>query len=308
MCPLPAAALACLLLTVAPAFAQIGDPGDSGQQMSAYGQFFGYVLGAVGGIAVLIFGVHVVKSMIHEHRRGKKTGKLIEDILDDTPQKKKKREDLYLGEKVPDWKVGNRRQATEAALRLLSRADKEFTLKRLTDVSQKAFTIVKGAIEERATKGLEHRLTPACLEKLREQVKELRKEGEKRVFGKVEVTEVEIVHVEAPEDESRHTFTALVSARSRDYITDDKTGKRLRGDKETYAYQEFLQFHRVGRKWLLQRVRSSSDMDRVLFAKNVLNRDDLAALTKKVDEKLIREFESDDPAAKSRSYLPPATS
>jgi Tim44-like domain len=282
MRPLSALALASLLLVASPAFAQIGDPGDSSQQMGAYGQFFAYVVGAVGGIAVILFG-----------------------ILDDTPQKRKK-ETLYLGEKVPDWKVGNRRQATEAALRLLSRADDGFTLKRLTDVSQKAFVLFKGAIEERATKGLEHRLTPACLDKLRAQVKELRADGERRVFGKVEVTEVEIVHVEAPEDEARHTFTALISARSKDYIADDKTGKRLRGDKETYAYQEFLQFRRAGRKWLLERVRSSSDMDRVLFAKNVLNQDDLTALAKKVDEKLVREFVADDPAAAARRQTPPA--
>src|SRR6476469_8406581 len=108
MRPLSALALASLLLVASPAFAQIGDPGDSSQQMGAYGQFFAYVVGAVGGIAVILFGIHVIKGMIAEQRRGKKTGKLIEEILDDTPQKRKK-ETLYLGEKVPDWKVGNRR-------------------------------------------------------------------------------------------------------------------------------------------------------------------------------------------------------
>ena len=69
---------------------------------------------------------------------------------------------------------------------------------------------------------------------------------------------------------------------------------------------KFLQFRRAGRKWLLERVRSSSDMDRVLFAKNVLNQDDLTALAKKVDEKLVREFVADDPAAAARRQTPPA--
>jgi uncharacterized protein (DUF1800 family) len=47
-------------------------------------------------------------------------------------------------------------------------------------------------------------------------------------------------------------------------------------------------------------------MDRVLFAKNVLNQDDLTALAKKVDEKLVREFVADDPAAAARRQTPPA--
>src|SRR5215210_1940702 len=123
----PLIALSTLLLAAAPALAQIGEAGDSTQQTQAYGQFFAYVCGAIALLAFIYGGVHVIKGMQEEARRGKTTGVMREQILDDT--KKKEKRELYLGEKVPDWKTGNRREATEAALRLLAREDKRFTLK-----------------------------------------------------------------------------------------------------------------------------------------------------------------------------------
>jgi len=288
---LPALALLSVLLTAAPAFAPgIGEAGDSDQQTTAYGTFFAYVIGAVGSIVVILLITHQVRTLREEARRGTKVGRELVEILDADKPKNKKRKDLYLGEKVPEWKASNRRLATEAALRLLARADDGFTLKRLTDVVQKVVPAAKAAVEVRSTKAIEPKVTPACLQKLKEEIKGLRDKGERHVFGKLEVEEVEVVHVEAPAEEEKHTFTALVSVKSQDYYADEKTGKRLRGDKEKYSYQEFWQFRRVGGKWLLDRVRSSSDMDRVLNAKNILTRDDLNVLAKKLEPKHLPEF------------------
>ncbi|HKB05321.1 MAG TPA: TIM44-like domain-containing protein [Gemmataceae bacterium] len=288
MRPLIALALLAVLIVASPAVAQIGDPGDSTSQTQAYGTFFAYVCGGIGLIALILGGIHVVKGMQEEARRGKTTGVLREQILDD--HKKKVKRDLYLGERVPDWKMGNRKEATEAALRLLSRTDKRFTLKHLTDVASEAYVAVKAALEVRSWKAIQKFVTADCLDKLKAEMKKLHDEGVKHVFGKVEVVEVHIVHVEAPANVDNHSFTALIEAESRDYFADEKTGKIKRGDKKTYAVQEFWHFRRAGKNWLLERIRTSSDMDYVLNAKNVLTRADLDVLAKKLDEKHIREF------------------
>jgi predicted lipid-binding transport protein (Tim44 family) len=288
MRPLIALALLTLVLTAAPARAQLGEAGDSTSQTQAYGTFFAYVCGAIGLVGLIYGGVHVIKGMQEEARRGKTTGVLREQILDD--HKKKEKRELYLGEKVPDWKAGNRREASEAALRILSRADKRFTLKHVTDVASEVFLAVKAALEVRSWKAIKERVTADCLDKLKAEMKRLHDEGIKHVFSPVEITEVDIVHLEAPEDKEKHTFVALISAQSRDYYADEKTGKVKRGDKKTYAYQEFWCFRRAGKAWLLDRIRSSSDMDYILNAKNVLTQADLDALAKKADEKHVREF------------------
>jgi hypothetical protein len=288
MRPLIALALLALLIAASPAAAQIGDPGDSSQQTQAYGTFFAYVCGGIGLIAVILGGIHVIKGMQEEARRGKTTGVLREQILDD--HKKKLKRELYLGERVPDWKMGNRKEATEAALRLLSRTDKRFTLKRLTDVATEVFVAVKAALEVRSWKAIKGFVTADCLDKLKAEMKKLHDEGVKHVFSPVEVVEVHIVHVEAPANTENHSFTALIEAESRDYYADEKTGKVKRGDKKNYAVQEFWRFRRAGKDWLLDRIRTSSDMDYVLNAKNVLTQADLNELAKKIDEKHVREF------------------
>jgi predicted lipid-binding transport protein (Tim44 family) len=284
------AALLFALLAAAPALAQTDDLG-SEQQTDAYGRLFaGVGIVAVAGVAVLVT-IHFIRSFLAEASRGK-TGSVITDLLDDETEKKKKKKskDLYLGEKVPDWKTKNRLAATEALLTFLAKTDDAFRKKKLTPIVTKAYFAVKEAIEERSAKNAKPLVTPGYLEKLRETIQHFKTEGERRVFGDVEVMAVEIVHVEAPAMQSAHTFTALVSARSQDCIRDGESGKLLRGDKNKYTYQEFLTFRRAEGGWLLDGLRPSGDMDVVLNAKNVLEEALLAEFKKTADPELMREF------------------
>ena len=282
-------ALLVVLFSAAPALAAIGDAGDSEQQTSAYGQFFGYVCAAVAFLVILIGGIQIAKGMAAENRRGKKTGSLIEEILDKEPRRDDDRE-LYLGEKVPEWKAGNRRAATWAALQLIARKDNFFEPDYMIKAATKSFKAIKAAIEQRSTKDIRDRVTPDCLARLKEEIKKLGEEGELHIFGKTEVTGVDIVHIEAPAAKDKHTFTALVSVRSQDFIKNEKTGKVLKGDKKVYTYQEFWRFRRSDTRWLVEQIRTSSFMDAVLHAKNVLTRADREAFAKKADPKHVQEF------------------
>lgn len=289
---LAALALVLFLLSAAPAAAQItGDDMGSEAQTQGYGKIFGFVCAAVAGLVIILTIVHVIRGMVDETQKGKKTGISImnETILDDDKQPKKKRA-LYLGEKVPDWKVNNRIDATAAALTFLAKADDWFDPEYLAKITRGAVTAVKEAVEVKALKKVGERLTPECLEDLRAEVARLKKKGERHVYGTVEVVDIEIVHVEAPANAAKHTFTALVSAKSKDYIQDEKTKEVLKGDKKLYAYQEFWRFKRTKARWLVERIRPAGDMDRVLEPKNLLAPPDLAKFTKKAEEGHLREF------------------
>jgi hypothetical protein len=290
MRPLRALALLFVLFAATPVRAGGLDDMGSEQQTEGYGKIFGFVCGGVAGIAVLVGGYIIVKGMMAEHGRGKKTS-VFTDILDDKDLKKKRREPaLRIGEKVPDWKIKNRMAATWAALNVLGKADDWWDPKLMTEFASQAFEIVKAGIEARSTKKLAKRVTPECLAGIKAEIQKLAKKREVHVLDKLEILEVQLVHFEAPASKTKHTFTALISAVSRNFYKDEKTGEVLRGDKKLYETQEFWRFRRAKDFWLVERIREAGDMDVVLEHKNVLTPKDLAAFSKKADEAHLREF------------------
>jgi len=284
---LAALALVFVLLTTGPALAQV-DNLDSEHQTQGYGRMFAYVCSVAAGLTLIIVGIHVVKGMVAEGQRGKKAGYMPERILDNMP--KKKADPLYLGEKVPEWKISNRKPATDAALQYIARKDDWFDAEHIAGVVDKAFKRIKAAVEERSTKTIERLVTADCLEELKAEIQQLRKRGHVRHFGKPEITDIQVVHFEAPTPKAKHNFTALISVRSKDYLQEEKSGEMLKGDKKIYIYQEFYVFRRSNDRWLVDRIRSSEDMDRVLEPKNVLVQAVLDKFAKNANPEHLREF------------------
>jgi hypothetical protein len=229
----------------------------------------------------------IIRGSWREFERGHKQGPTMEEVLDDIPKKKQV---MFKGDKVPDWRTAARQKATKAALKFLSYTDNWFEKKYIADVADEAFRLIKEAIEGRSLKGIDRRVTPECLEDLRNEIKKIKREHELHIFGRVEVTDVDVLHLEAPTGKENHTFTALISAKSKDFYEDDETGELVRGDKKTYAYQEFWSFRRSKERWLVELIRPSSDLDAVLDAKNVLAKIDLEEFAKDTDPEHVKEF------------------
>lgn len=277
-----AIALLQVLLLSAPGFAQItGDDMGSEAQTQQYGHIFGGVLIGMAALIVLVGGYIIVKGIKAEHDRGKKRSAFREEILDKKPMKEP---DKYIGEKVPEWKIDRRQKATSAVLDFLAESDKYFSRKKMTIAALNAFGKVKSAIESRSTRAIERLVMPDYLQEVHSEIKKLRKEGKIHVFGKMEVSSVVFVHIEAPDGKKNHTFVALITAKSKDYLKDEESGKVLRGDKKLYGYQEFWCFRRSKQGWLVERVRPTGDMDRILSSKNVLSPDDLKQFAKEADD------------------------
>jgi len=281
-------ALSLVLFMASPAHAKLGEELDSEQQTQGYGRIFAFVCGGISVIVVLLVATHVIRGMVDESKRGKKKGRMPETILDNAPPMKKQA--LYLGEKVPDWKFANRRAATAAALQFITRNDDWYDEEYLTKVVSKSFRAIKGAVEVRSAKKVEHLVTDKCLEELQGEMARLKTKGDLHLFGQIDVTDVQVVLLQVPAQKLKQSFVALISARSRDFFQDDKTGELLRGDRKTYAYQEFWTFKRSKERWLVESIRTSSDMDNVLNAKNVMAETDLDKFAKKADPEHVREF------------------
>ena len=280
-----ALALLLALLVAAPAAAQDGL--DMTSQTEGYGRMFAYVGAAVAALLTILIITHVIRGMREEVSRGKKKDPHIEKILDDLP---KRRREAYLGEKVPHWKIGPRQEATTAALKYLARTDPGFKLQTLATLAEEAFLAVKAAVEARTPKAVDRLMLDDAYAEIQAEVKKLKKSGQKRLFAGPEVTEVQVVHIEAAGPPDKHTFTVLISAKSRDYHVDEKSGRITKGAKTTYGYQEFYRFRRSKGKWRVEQIRPSGDMDVVVTAKNVLAKHDLDEFLKTADPEYAREF------------------
>jgi predicted lipid-binding transport protein (Tim44 family) len=271
--------LVALLMATAPALAQDGE-----------GRRAIPITWCVCGVACFPISVilfwYFFGSFLQEYVRGQKREQTMEEIVREAPRKQQV---MFKGEKVPDWKIAARQRATKAIMKFLSYTDNWFEKKYLGDVADEAFRLIKEAIEARSIQGIERRITPACLEEIRTEIKKLRKEKERHVFGRVEVTDVDVLHVETPPGKENHTFTALISAKSKDFYEDDESGDILRGDKRTYAYQEFWTFRRSEKRWLVELIRPTTDLDFVLEEKNVLAKIDLEEFGKDADPEYLKE-------------------
>jgi predicted lipid-binding transport protein (Tim44 family) len=75
------------------------------------------------------------------------------------------------------------------------------------------------------------------------------------------VTAIDLVNVRYTTEPSRREFTALISARARDYYVDDRTQEFLRGDTEVEPFQEFWTFQWNDGAWRLREIEQTKESD-----------------------------------------------
>ena len=89
----------------------------------------------------------------------------------------------------------------------------------------------------------------------------LKRNHELNMIAELEVERVEIVNLRYTNKPDQREFTALITAKARDYYVDDRTEKVLRGDDEPAEFQEFWIFHRQGDAWLLREIEQTRESD-----------------------------------------------
>jgi predicted lipid-binding transport protein (Tim44 family) len=89
------------------------------------------------------------------------------------------------------------------------------------------------------------------------------RQHEINVIAEAQVEKVDLVNVRYPHAEPTREFTALITARARDYYVDDRTQQFLRGDEASARFQEFWTFQRQEGKWLLREIEQTRESDKL---------------------------------------------
>ena len=215
--------------------------------------------------------------------------KLLADVDGD-----KKPDIVYKSDKIPEWKILPRDKATRRLLKYLSGQDKWFERKYLCEILEDVYVRLREATERRSVKSVETDLTQEHADELHAQLKAMKKKGHRRVFGKVVVIDINILHVEAAGPKDKHTVTALITAQSKDYVEDDETGKAVEGKKKTYYCQEFWTLCRGPKRWLVELTRPPGDSENILKAKNVLSRVDSEGLAAEAEASVMEHVTARD--------------
>ncbi|WP_020469929.1 TIM44-like domain-containing protein [Zavarzinella formosa] len=180
----------------------------------------------------------------------------------------------FKNERVPEWSIMPRDKATRVLLKLMAVQDKWLERKYLCEIFEEYYLLVREAMERRSVGQIENRLTEDQADELHTALKAMKKKGRRRIFGKVEVTDIHILQIETAGPKTKQTVTAMITAKSKDFVEDDETGKVVEGTKKTYYFQEFWTLRRGEKRWLVELIRSPADVDSVMEAKNVICKSD----------------------------------
>jgi predicted lipid-binding transport protein (Tim44 family) len=72
---------------------------------------------------------------------------------------------------------------------------------------------------------------------------------------------IDLVHVSYTDKKENRAFTALITARARDYYIDDRTQRFLRGDENSQRFQEFWTFQWCDGAWKLREIEQTKESD-----------------------------------------------
>lgn len=193
----------------------------------------------------------------------------------------------YKVEQVPQWKVLPREKTMRLLLKFIALQDNWFERKYLCEVLEESAILIREAIEDRSVQRVEDFLTPEHADELHSQFKTMKKKGHRRIFGKAEVTDIAILHIETTGAKTDQTVTALLTVQSKDFVEDDESGKLISGTKKTYYFQEFVTLRRGKKRWLVELIRPSTDSDHVLEAKSTVTKEDYAEIKADGDADLL---------------------
>jgi predicted lipid-binding transport protein (Tim44 family) len=160
-----------------------------------------------------------------------------------------------------EGQVAARADRTQKLLEFLARDDPALEPAALARRAEDLFPRLQKCWQERSYESLQDDLMPPLFAEQVEQLEALRRNHEINRLEFLQVEHVAIVHVLHPRKRDGQEFTALITAKSRDYYVDDRTNAFLRGDEVPVRFQEFWTFQRQGDRWRLRDIEQARDSD-----------------------------------------------
>lgn len=150
---------------------------------------------------------------------------------------------------------------TEKLMVFLARQDPTLAPGELAERARSTFVQLQRCWEARDYGPMKPLMAPALYDQHVAQLKSMERNHEINRIEDLQVEKVDLVHLHYTDDPSQRSFTALITAKAKDYYVDDRTGKFLRGDMAPARFQEFWTFRLQDSQWVLSEIEQAGESD-----------------------------------------------
>jgi predicted lipid-binding transport protein (Tim44 family) len=221
---------------------------------ASIGAVIGFVVGALVGLGIVLFwevpGFGVFAFLIAFW--------LIVAVF-----KKRDKKDEDLDFAYSPSAVVPKANKTKKLLDFLARQDSTMAAEKLQETARTTFGKLEQCWQARDYGLMKPLLMPDLYAEHCSQLAGMKRNHEINMIADLTVERVDIVNVRYMHKADQREFTALISARARDYYVDDRDQKFLRGDRAPARFQEFWTFQLQSGAWLLREIEQSRESDKL---------------------------------------------
>lgn len=157
--------------------------------------------------------------------------------------------------------IDGKARKTHELLTFIGKVDDRWSPTELETVARNVFTKLQSRWAAREYAEMEPLLMRDLYEDHCAQLRGLRHLHEVNVIEQLAVEAVDLVHVRYTDTKDQRSFTALITARARDYYINDQTREFLRGDTTPARFQEFWTFQMLDGAFRLREIEQSRESD-----------------------------------------------
>lgn len=163
--------------------------------------------------------------------------------------------------------IAAKRDKTEKLIAFIAKTDAAWAADALREHARSTFVLLQQCWQERDYARMKPLLMPHLYESHCAQLEGMKHDHEINKIDELDVQRIDLVNVRYTDQPDDREFTALFTARARDYYVDDRTLAFLRGDTSPASFQECWTFQLQGGAWLLRDVEQTRESD-VLHEEN----------------------------------------
>lgn len=157
--------------------------------------------------------------------------------------------------------VNRKAKKTEKLLQFVAAQDPTMAPKELKQLAESTFRKLQECWQAREYGPMEPLLMPALYAQHTAQLQGMIRNNETNHIEGLKVERIDLVNLRYTEKADQREFIALISASARDYYTDDRSGKFIRGDKSAARFQEFWTFQFFGNQWLVREIEQAGESE-----------------------------------------------
>jgi predicted lipid-binding transport protein (Tim44 family) len=159
--------------------------------------------------------------------------------------------------------VAAKADKTRRLLEFLAKQDASMAVDTLCETTRATFFELQKCWQARDYGPMQPLLMPDLYAQHVAQLRGMIRNHEINRLEDVHVEKVDIVNLRYTDKPDNREFTALITARARDYYVDDRNQHWLRGDRQPAQFQEFWTFHQQSNRWLLRDIEQSRESDKL---------------------------------------------